>query len=92
MKITDRQMAVLKRLASRDLDLERDGAETGRQIAFGCGVGFGGIFTSAEQGQQVCKQLEQKGLAEKLGVGMDNARTWTATEAGRALLRERTEA
>lgn len=86
MKLTERQIVVLRRLAERDL--ERDGAETGRQIAFGCGVGFGGMFTSAEQGQKVCKQLSQKGLAEPLGVGFDNARTWTVTDAGRALLRE----
>lgn len=80
-KLTERQWLVLKRLAGRNV--ERDGAETGREIAAAL---WSWIFTSHEQGQRTCKQLEAKGLATKLGKGFDNAATWTATAEGRRVV------
>ena len=80
MSLTERQAAILRRMARRNLN--RDGAESGAEMADA--LWRTGLFTSLEQGQRTCKQLEAKGLAMPLGVAMSGAKTWTVTDAGRA--------
>lgn len=78
-RLTPRQRAVLTRLVDQDINI--NGAETGREIATACWR----FFTSYEQGQRTCRQLQARGLAEPLGYH-GNAQTWQPTASGRALL------
>ena len=72
MRLTPRQEVVLARLRSRDI--ERDGPETGAEMV--AALWDTGRFTSYEQGQRTCAQLERKGLAVALGWGRNNARCY----------------
>jgi hypothetical protein len=84
VKLNKRQRAILSRMCSRDN--ERDGAESGVEMAEAIWRSQPGIFTSLEQGRRSAKQLVDKGLAKELGFTGTGARCVVPTDEGRAAL------
>jgi hypothetical protein len=78
--LSETRIRILRRLASRDLS--REGAESAREIACGCGEGR----RASDWAVGALREMTFHGLVRPLGITMSNARTWTITDAGREAL------
>ena len=76
--LSETRIAILKRLAGRNLD--RDGAESAEEIRLAVG------HPKKGGAHGPLREMAWHGLVAPLGVTMTNAATWTITEAGRAAL------
>lgn len=83
--LSDTRIRILRRLASQDLD--RDGAESAREIAVACGEErrASDWATGALREMSYARPAP---LVRRFGTTMTHAATWTITDAGRAALAE----